>query len=229
MLERMAEAEQEQQQRAFRPGAERRGAGGRDEHQRIDLELLELQIVDRLAQREEAAEDIGADIEGGRQPVGRARDQLLDREADRQQRAACQREDQLGIRAEEIGVGVVVAIPRPVLIRAFAVIVPGMVAGAVIVSGMVTGLIGASPLAGFDLEPAQCREDRRFVDAFFVIFDTDAARGAGIGLQYAGHLGQGFPDGTGAAFVADPFDLPCHMTVSPADLGACRPHHVAHA
>src|SRR3546814_6057195 len=67
---------------------------------------------DLLAQREEAAEHIGADIEGGRQPVGGARHQLFDREADRQQRAAGEREDQLGIGAEKIGMGVIVAIAR---------------------------------------------------------------------------------------------------------------------
>src|SRR3546814_7691994 len=91
-----------------------------------------------LAQGEEASEHRGADIKGGRQPVGGARHQLFDREADRQQRAAGEREDQLGIGAEKIGMGVIVAIARSVLFCAFGmaarpVIVPGMVAGAVIV------------------------------------------------------------------------------------------------
>src|SRR3546814_10305263 len=32
----------------------------------------------------------------------------------------------------------------------------------------------------------------------------------------------------GAALVPDSFDLPCRMAVSPADIGARRPHHLAH-
>jgi hypothetical protein len=52
MLKRMAEAEQEQQQRAFGPCAQR-SAGGSNQHQRVDLELLHPKVVDRLAQREE--------------------------------------------------------------------------------------------------------------------------------------------------------------------------------
>src|SRR3546814_3833517 len=66
MLKRMAKAEQEQQQRAFGPCAQRSGAGGSNQHQRVDLELLHPKVVDRLAQREEPAEAIGCDIAGRR-------------------------------------------------------------------------------------------------------------------------------------------------------------------
>jgi hypothetical protein len=42
VLERMTQAEKEQQQRAFGPGAQRGGAGGGDQHQGVDFEALEL-------------------------------------------------------------------------------------------------------------------------------------------------------------------------------------------
>src|SRR3546814_6163907 len=58
-LKRMAKAEQEQQQRAFGPCAQRSGAGGSNQHQRVDLELLHPKVVVRLAPREEPAEEIG--------------------------------------------------------------------------------------------------------------------------------------------------------------------------
>src|SRR3546814_9217105 len=117
-----------------------------------------------LAQGEEASEHRGADIKGGRQPVGGARHQLFDREADRQQRDAGEREDQLGIGAEKIGMGVIVAIARSVLFCAFGmaarpVIVPGMVAGAVIVSRMRAGMFGARALARLDLQLAERSEE----------------------------------------------------------------------
>ncbi|AOG02592.1 hypothetical protein BSY18_3736 (plasmid) [Blastomonas sp. RAC04] len=225
MLERMAEAEQEQQQRAFRPGTECRCASGRDEHQRIDLEFLELQIVDCLAQREEAAENIGTDIEGCWQPIGRTCNQLFKSEADRQHCTAGQREDQLGIGPKEIGVRMIVTISRSVLFTA-----SGIAAWPVIVSRVIAGIIGAGPLAWLDLELEldQCHEDCRFVDALLVIFDSDAPQGAGVGLQHAGQLAQGLSDGAGAAFVPDPFDLPCRMAVSPADIGARHSHDLSH-
>src|SRR3546814_4619271 len=100
--------------------------------------------------------------------------------------------------------GVIVAIARSVLFCAFGmaarpVIVPGMVAGAVIVSRMRAGMIGARALARLDLQLAERRDDRRLVDALLVIFDADAARGAGVGLQHAGHLAQGLAHSAGAA------------------------------
>ena len=56
-LERVADAEQRQQQRALFPLAERRGAGGGDQHQEVDLEAAVADTLDRLAQREVATEE----------------------------------------------------------------------------------------------------------------------------------------------------------------------------
>src|SRR3546814_16874658 len=67
-------------------------------------------VVDRLAQREEPAEEIGCDIAGRGQPLRCAGNQPFDRIADPQQRAAGKREDQLGIGAEKFGVAMVVTI-----------------------------------------------------------------------------------------------------------------------
>jgi hypothetical protein len=99
MLERMAEAEQEQQQRAFGPGAQRGGAGGSDQHQRVDLEPLHAEVVDRLAQREIAAQTIGQNVGRHRYP-GRSAGELFDAETDRCECAAHNGEDYLGVCAE---------------------------------------------------------------------------------------------------------------------------------
>src|SRR3546814_5296068 len=66
-------------QRAFGPCAQRSGAGGSNQHQRVDLELLHPKVVDRLAQREEPAEEIGCDIAGRGQPLRCAGNQPFDR------------------------------------------------------------------------------------------------------------------------------------------------------
>src|SRR3546814_20636615 len=88
-------------------------------------------------------------------------------------------------------------------------------------------MTGARALARVALHLAVRRDDRRVVDALLVIFDADAARGAGVGLQHAGHLAQGLAHSAGAALVPESFDLPCRMAVSPADIGAPRPHPLA--
>ena len=59
MFERVTEAEQEEKQRAFRPGAECRRARRRHEHQGVDLEPLAPQVADRLPDREPAPEGVG--------------------------------------------------------------------------------------------------------------------------------------------------------------------------
>src|SRR3546814_16985533 len=113
---------------------------------------------------------------------------------------------------------VFLAIARSLVFGAFCmgsrpVIVPGMLSGAVIGSRMRAGMFGARALARLDLQLAGRRDDRRLVDALLVIFDADAARGAGVGLQHAGHLAQGLAHSAGAALVPDSFDLPCRMAV----------------
>lgn len=59
----MADAEQEQQQRAFRPGAESRRPRRRDQHQGVDLEAFTSKVLHRLTHSEEAAEPVGDDEE----------------------------------------------------------------------------------------------------------------------------------------------------------------------
>ena len=58
VFKRVAQAEKEQQQRALRPLTEHRGAGGRHDHQGIDLQLAVPQVFDGLPHCEEAARDI---------------------------------------------------------------------------------------------------------------------------------------------------------------------------
>src|SRR5207248_1966455 len=93
------EAEQEEQQRTFGPSAERRGARGCDEHQGVDLEAATLEVVDRLAHREEPAENVGADEAGWGGP---ARPPLPpgDEPAHQQEAAGDQREDEFGLLTE---------------------------------------------------------------------------------------------------------------------------------
>src|SRR3546814_16192637 len=71
MFQRVAKAEEEEKQCTLGPGAERRGTSGSHEHQRVDFEALELQILDRLANGEPPAEAISGDIAGTRSAESR--------------------------------------------------------------------------------------------------------------------------------------------------------------
>ncbi len=102
VLQRMAQAEQEQQQGAFGPGAQSGGSGGRHQHQGVDLEPFQPEVFDRLPKGEYAAEDIGAQIEGQRNPGGLG-EQFFDGEPDNQQGAADKGEDEL--RSAAMGMG----------------------------------------------------------------------------------------------------------------------------
>jgi hypothetical protein len=177
MLKRMAKAEQEQQQRAFGPCAQRSGADGSNQHQRVDLELLQPKIVDCLAQREEPAEEIGCDVAGGRQPVRCTGGQLLDRVANSQQRAASERKDQLGVGTKKIGMAMVVTVARTVFLLARPV-----PTGTMVMAGMV---VGGDPLAHPDLQLAKRRTHLLFGGLAAVIFNPDRPTGTGTRLHHA--------------------------------------------
>src|SRR3546814_5202719 len=99
MLECMAKTEEEEQQRAFRPSTQGRRARRGNEHQRVDLEALELQILDRFADGEPTAEAISGKIEAETYPF--ASDvELLDGETDAKNETAEQSENQLGALAK---------------------------------------------------------------------------------------------------------------------------------
>src|SRR3546814_9309058 len=81
--------EQEQEERAFGPGTQSAGTGRRDEHQRVDFEAFQPQILDGLAQREPAAEQISDEIADERNPR-RGRGQFFDRKSGCERSAANQ-------------------------------------------------------------------------------------------------------------------------------------------
>src|SRR3546814_15554121 len=58
MFQRVAKAEEEEKQCTLGPGAERRGTSGSHEHQRVDFEALELQILDRSEARRVGKEGV---------------------------------------------------------------------------------------------------------------------------------------------------------------------------
>ena len=219
MLERVTKAEQEQQQRAFGPCAQRSGAGGSDQHQRVDLELLHPKVIDRLAQREESAEEIGRDIASGRQPTRRAGHQLLDREPDPQQRAAGEREDQLGIGTKKFGMAMVVTIVGAVLLFFRAV-----ASWAVVMVGM---FVCRDAFAHTDLQLAKRGPHLLFGGFAAIIFDPDRPAGAGACLDHAGQGAQRIADRARPTFVVDPRHLPDRMAVALGDFGTCGAHHFA--
>ncbi len=99
VFERVADAEQKQQESAFGPGPERRRTCGCDEHQGIDLEALLAEVLERFSHRKKAAEDVGDQEEGEGNPSGKARCEFLEGESKAQSKATCQGEDQLRIGA----------------------------------------------------------------------------------------------------------------------------------
>src|SRR3546814_11971627 len=95
MFQRVAKAEEEEKQCTLGPGPERRGTSGSHEHQRVDFEELELQILDRLAYGEPPAEVIRGDIACKGKPYRRCRD-LLERITGTNDQPAEQGEDGIG-------------------------------------------------------------------------------------------------------------------------------------
>ncbi|VXD06023.1 hypothetical protein SPHINGOT1_620051 [Sphingomonas sp. T1] len=172
MFEGMAKAEQEQEQRAFRPGAERGRPRRGDQHQRVDLKPAHSQIIDRLANGEEAAQNIGDQVAGERQP-GRCPDnQFLDREADAEDGTAAEREEQLGVRSEDTAMTVVVSL-LAVIVFARTMIVTRVIVVRGLGSGRVTIGNGAA--------------DGGFVGAFPVELDLHTTTSSDIGFQYSRH------------------------------------------
>ena len=100
MFEGVADAEQKQQQRPFRPGPERSCAGGGNQHQAVDLEPPLPQGLDRFSQGEEAACHIGGEVTGQGDRSGRSGHDRNE-ETDRQKSTRQQRKDQFGVRAEQ--------------------------------------------------------------------------------------------------------------------------------
>jgi hypothetical protein len=210
VFERVAQTEQEQKQRAFGERAERGGASGSDQHQGIDFELLQAKVVDRLAQREKAAEAVCADVECRRQPFRGVCDQLFDAEADRQKGAAGQREDQLGIRTENAAMRMVVAVAGGVLRL-------GLVAG-MIMSIMVPGLLRCR--LGDRAKLRQLGANIVAGDLLAIIFDPHHARDRGVRLDHTGQGAEAFSDRACAACTTNVGHLPKNMAIAVADRGA---------
>jgi hypothetical protein len=225
MFERMAEAEQEQQQRALGPGAERRRAGGRHQHQRVDLEAFQPEIVDRLAQRVEAAEQIGGHVERKRQPGRRARHQLLDCESDPQGRAAGERKDQFGIGPEQTAMRVIVTVVGAML--------PLRLRRAIDMAGM--SICRRRHRSGRCAELRQFSADVVSGELIAIIFDAHHAGGRGVRFDHTGQGAKAFGDRARAACVTDAIDLPKDMPVAVRDFrsrgmgefaDACERHHL---
>ena len=138
VLESVPEAKQEQQQRPFRPGSERRGAGCGHQHQGVDLETLAPQVPDSLADREPAAQGIGDQEKAEWQPSRHARNEFLDQPANRERDTAADREDELCVGSEEAGMTMVVPVAFGMTVVMAIAIGVTMV---VTVIGRMTGLV----------------------------------------------------------------------------------------
>ena len=105
VLQRVPNAEQEQQQPALEELAQRRSPGRGDEHQEVDLELPAADFADRLLHGEIPAEEIGREVERQRHaPVDRR--EGVEEPADADAQAAGDGEDELDVEAEDHAVGV---------------------------------------------------------------------------------------------------------------------------
>ena len=214
MFERMAEAEEKEQERPFGPSAKRGGTRRGDEHQRVDLESLELQILDRLAQGEPAAKAISGNIESERNP-GRRVGHLLDREADPEHRPAQQRDIKLGVRAKNAAMGMYM-LPFGML---------GVIMATMIADLVVCVLHRRRRYCGrrfrIDAHIGQRRADpvERYVGS--AELDADHPRRARLGFDDAGKLAQTITHRSGAPRVSEPLDVgPEKMLIL---VGQCRP------
>ena len=97
VFERMAQAEEKQQQRTFSPSPQCGSPCGGDQHQRIDLEALHPKVFDGFTQRVEAAETISQYVAHQGCPLRCVGSQLLDQVAGDKQSTAGQSEDQFAV------------------------------------------------------------------------------------------------------------------------------------
>src|SRR5690606_964070 len=117
VLQRMAQAEQEQQQGAFGPSTERCRTSGGDQHQRVDLEAFELQVLNRFSDGIETTKEVGTEIVGDGEPICDGRP-LVQREAGGKKSSAQQGEYQFTVFAKDTGVTVSIPVTLRVLIAA---------------------------------------------------------------------------------------------------------------
>ena len=174
------------------------------QHQRIDLEFLESQILDRFAQCEEPAEDIGRDVESPGHPLRNARCQFLDGEADAEQRSAAQRKDEFGVRTEQSPVGMltlILAVHVTCVLVAFRV--------------------------GFDITERSA--DGGFSGDFTIELNAHHTRGRHLRFKHPGQGSQAIADRARAARVADVLNLPQRVAVTLCNGRSGRMHDLADA
>ncbi len=177
VLQGVAEAEEKEEQGAFRPGAERRRPRRRHQHQGVDLEALAPEVVDRFAHGEEAAQAVSAEEERERDPARQARRQFFQGEAEAQGAAGGKGEDQFGVGAENPSVGVIMV---------GVILLPGIVVVAgVVVCGVFSP--GREGLGGEGQAVAGERLDQLVAgDPVLVELDADRAGGVEADLKEAG-------------------------------------------
>ncbi len=221
-FERVADGEQEEQERALEPLAERGGAGRGHEHQEVDLEAPGPDGVDRLADGEPPAEKIPADEERERDPLGHVRERLQ-RPPHRDDDAAQDGEDEFGPLAEDAAV----VVPAGAVVVARVVLL-GRLDGPRLVGERVSAL--GVPLGGGHLRRLRRRDPHTEVGERAaevglrrrrpVELDADRAGRVGLGLDHARPLAEPLGDGPRAALAGEPGDRPEHVAVPLGDLGA---------
>ena len=235
MFERMAEAEEEEEQCALGPCTERCGAGRGDEHQRVDLEALELQILDGFADRKPAAEAISGNIECERHPL-RCRGEHFDGKADAEDETAQQREDQFGPLAENAAMIMAMVVVVLTRVAMFVIRPMRMIRSMVmaIIAMLVGGLCRASRSDGSrflcDAHIRECLSDR--FDGGFRALELGAQRprGADFGLDHARHFAKLESDRPRAPGVAGAFEVvPEEMLILAGELGAGAARELPHA
>ena len=254
----MAQAEQEQQQRALGPLAQCRRAHRGHQHQRVDLEASRAQVLDRLLQREVTAEDVGCDITRGRQPARRSAE-TFDEPARRQQRTGQRGEDQFRLFAERPAMGVVV-VATGLAVLALAVVVVGVVVLAlrVVMAGMVvagvfvqrdrcrgrkrrSGCLRRHPCRSRGRRGGRCGSRRANAHRFrlrqqhalghhrLVVFDPHRSGCRHIGLQHARHAAQALGGAARGPRMQRRATADHQMCKTFGQFGTCGMHQFAHA
>ena len=185
----MSQAEQEQQQGAFGPLTKRRSADGGHQHQRVDLEALCPKVVERLANRVVAAEEIGRDVQRRGQPR-RPGDHAFEQPANAQQRAGSDGEDEFGPLAERAA-GVRVA---GVVTGCLGVVVAGVIAIflAVLMAGVAVRFrrVCRCLIGRLEAQRGGVFQQGLRRHLLAVVFDPYRARSCDIGFEHARHAAQ---------------------------------------
>jgi hypothetical protein len=220
MLQRMAEAEQEQQECPFRPLAQNGRTASRHQHQEINFKTAPADGFKSLFRREKTSEKVSPDVAGQRYPAGQTFHERQP-EPNAEQRPAQDGKNQFGFFAEDAAVGMAFF---------FAFLVAVFFAGFVFVlfSRLVFVLFGGLFFRNGQPRLSDSSFDFLQVGLLRVELDAQCSGGRGDGLDDAGLPFERFAHLPGMALVADALHIEQQVAEAASEFSPALPGNGFH-